>query len=243
MKLSSMGYLLKEGLKNIWNNRTMSIASICVLVSCLVLTGAALLFSQNVNSIMGDVQDRNTVEVYLDMDIPTLEAVRIGPEIQKIDNVESCEFIRGDDQLEQYRDVLGDLVDGLQGDERVLPDSYRITMTDLSLYQQTVDQILQVEGVDTISDRSQTAEKLTSLNRLVSTIGFWVVLALAIVSLFIIVNTIRVTMYSRRLEISIMKSVGATDWFIRIPFIVEGIIIGLISALIATLLLDLLYDA
>lgn len=242
MKLSSFRYLLKEGLRNVWSNRMMSIASVGVLISCLLLTGAAVLFSANVNSVMKTIEGENSINIYLKQEVGTLEAVKIGQEIQMVENVKDVEFIPSEEALQQYKDILGPLFEGLEGDN-FLPNTYRVTMNDLSLYQQTIDNIMKIDGVDDHNDRSDSAQKLSSLNQLVSTAGFWIVLILSIVSLFIISNTIRVTMFSRRLEISIMKSVGATDWFIRIPFVVEGIVIGLVSALLSTLLLKLLYGS
>ena len=243
MKISSVGYLVKEGLKNVWSNRMMSFASIGVLISCLLLTGAAILFSMNVNSVMRSIEDENTVTVYLKQEVTTLEAVKIGQEIQQLPNVKDTQFVSADEGLQQYEEMLGPLFEGLEEEENFLPHSWIITMEDLSQYDQTVDQIRQIDGVDTIRDRRDSAMKLTSLNQLVTQVGFWVILALGIISLFIISNTIRVTMFSRRLEISIMKSVGATNSFIRIPFIVEGVVIGLISAIISTILLRLLYNS
>ena len=241
MKFSSVKYLLKEGLKNVWSNRMMSFASIGVLVSCLLLTGAALLFSMNISSVMGSVEDSNTTTVYIKMDVPTLKAVQMSEKIKAVDNVKDCEFVPREEALKQYEEMLGTLYEGLEG-EGVLPDAYRVNMEDLSKYDETVKEILQIDGVDSVSDQSNTAEKLTQLNNMVTTAGFWIVLILSIVSLFIIANTIRVTMFSRRLEISIMKSVGATDGFIRVPFIVEGVLIGIVSAIISMLVLSLVYD-
>lgn len=243
MKISSMGYLIREGFKNVWSNRMMSFASIGVLISCLLLTGAAMLFSLNVSSVMKSMEDENTITVYLKQEVTTLEAVKIGQEIQKISNIKDAAFISADEGLQQYKEMLGSLFDGLEGEENFLPHSWVITMEDLSQYDQTVAQIKEVNGVESIRDRRDSAMKLTSLNQLVSQVGFWVILALGIVSLFIISNTIRVTMFSRRLEISIMKSVGATNRFIRVPFIVEGVVIGLISAVLSTVLLRLVYNS
>lgn len=221
----------------------MSAASIGVLVSCLLLTGAAMLFSLNVSSVMKSVEDENTITIYLKQEVTTLEAVKIGQEIQKIPNVKDAKFISADEGLQQYKEILGSLFDELEDEENFLPHSWVVTMDDLSQYDQTVSQIKEVEGVESIRDRRDSAMKLTRLNQLVSQVGFWVILALGIVSLFIISNTIRVTMFSRRLEISIMKSVGATNSFIRIPFIVEGVVIGLISAALSTILLRLVYNS
>ncbi len=243
MNLSSVKYLLKEGLRNVWGNRTMSFASVGVLISCLLLTGAAVLLSMNIGSAMEVLEGDNSVRVVLDDGLPTLTGIQIGEEIQKIENIESCEFIPKDDAI---RDYLGDdetLLQGLTGADNPLPDAFRISMKDLSLYDDTIAQITALEGVQQVDDYSDVAEKLTSLDSLVTMVGFWIVLLLSLVSLFIIANTIRVTMFSRRVEISIMKSVGATNWFIRVPFVVEGVVIGVVSGLVAAGLLILAYNS
>ncbi len=246
MKLYNIGYLLKEGLRNLKSNRTMTIASVAVLVSCLILTGAATLFSMNIGQAMELIEGNNSITVYLKEDMPTLESVQVGEELRKVDNVATCEFVPKDEALESMMELLGDdgtVLEGLTGSENFLPDAYDISMTDLTKYDETIANIKKVEGVDHITDYSDIAEKLNSLDSLVNMVGFWVVLLLGIVSLFIIANTIRVTMYSRRMEISIMKSVGATNWFVRWPFVVEGVVIGLIAGALASILLFILYNS
>ena len=235
MNFSSMKYLLKEGVKNVWNNRMMSFASIGVLVSCLLLTGAAVLFSANLSYAMKDIQDENVVTVYLKQEVGELEAVTLGSELKEIPNIKEIVFVSQQEALEQYTEILGPFFEGLEEDN-FLPNAYRVTM-------ETVAKIKEIPQVDTLSDRSDAASKLTNLNNMVGTAGLWILIILSVVSLFIISNTIRVTMYSRRLEISIMKSVGATNWFIRVPFIVEGVVIGLISAGISILVLKLVYES
>lgn len=245
MKLSSLGYLLKEGAKNIWSNRTMSFASVGVLVSCLLLTGAAVLFSMNIDSAMESVEGSNSITVYCTQGLPTLKAVQVGEQIKNLDNISECELVPKDQAVEEMLEMLGDngtVLEGLMGDDNFLPDSYRISMTDLSLYDETVAQITSIEGVEKIIDYSDIANQLTQLDDMVTTVCFWIILLLGVVSLFIISNTIRVALFSRRLEISIMKSVGATNWFVRVPFIVEGVLIGLVSGGLASLILNLAYD-
>lgn len=244
-RLSSLGYLLKEGVKNIWSNRTMSFASVGVLVSCLLLTGAAVLFSMNVDVAMKSLEGNNSTTVYLQEGLPTLTSLKVGQEIKQLDNIEECEFVSKQDAVQNMLDMLGDdgtVLEGLLGDENFLPDAFQISMKDLNLYDETAAQIKAINGVDEIIDYSDIAEQLTDLDNLVTSAGFWIVLILSLVSLFIISNTIRVTMFSRRLEISIMKSVGATNWFVRVPFIVEGVIIGLLSGGVASGLLIFLYN-
>lgn len=243
MGVSGFGYLIKEGIKNVWNNRIMTIASVCVLVSCLVLTGSAVLLSMNVAKVVESVGDSNETTVYLEDDVSDVEAAYIGKDLQKIENIATVEFYSKEEAFKEYENALGEeIFANLQGDDNPLPDAYHISMVNLAEYEQTVSQITAIDGVDSVSNRSEVAKKLTDINHLVTTVSFWVVLALTIISLFIISNTIRMTMYSRRFEISIMKSVGATNAFVRIPFIIEGMLMGLISAVISTVALYFLYN-
>ena len=246
MKLSSLGYLLKEGARNIWSNRTMSFASVGVLISCLLLTGAAVLFSMNIDSAMQSVEGSNSITVYCTQGLPTLKAVQVGEQIKNLDNISECELVPKDQAVEEMLDMLGDngtVLQGLMGEDNFLPDAYRISLTDLSKYEETAAQISAIEGVEKIIDYSNIANQLTQLDDMVTTVCFWIILLLGVVSLFIIANTIRVALFSRRVEISIMKSVGATNWFVRVPFIVEGLLIGLVSGGLASIILNLAYDS
>lgn len=243
MNIGSMGYLLKEGFKNVWNNRIMSIASIGVLISCLVLTGTAALLSMNVAKVVESVGDSNVTTVYLDDEIDELKGTYIAKEINKLENVTKVEFYSKEDAILTYKEVLGEEVfKNMLGKNNPLPNAVNVTMDDLSKYDETVKKILTIDGVDSVNSRREVAQRLTSLNKLVSRLSFFVIIALGIISLFIISNTIRMTMYSRRFEISIMKSVGATNAFVRIPFIIEGIVMGLISSALSTLALMFVYD-
>lgn len=242
MRISGFGYLIKEGFKNVWNNRIMSIASVCVLISCLILTGSAVLFSMNVANLVESVSDSNETTVYLKDGLSKVEAVYVGRDLKKIDNIVDAQYFSKEEAFEDFKGRLGeDLFENMKGDNP-LPDAYKVTMADLSKYNETVDKIKALDGVQKIRSQKELARKLSSINSLVQTLSFWIVLALGVISLFIISNTIRATMYSRRFEISIMKSVGATNAFVRIPFVVEGMVIGLIASLISTAALVFLYD-
>ncbi len=242
--MKGFSYLVKEGFRNVWSNRIMSIASVCVLISCLVLTGAAALFSMNVSKLVDEVGESNETIVYIQQGYSQLEAVYVGKEIEKVDNVQSAEFYSKEKAFEQYRSTLGDSLFARIEDRNPLPDSFIVVMDDLSKYEETVAKIQQIKGVDkdTILNRKDFADKMTRISNLVNIISIAVVAALLIISLFIIANTIRATMYSRRFEISIMKSVGATNAFVRMPFLVEGMVLGLISAAISTGVLALVYQ-
>ena len=242
--MKGFGYLAKEGFKNVWNNRIMSIASVCVLVSCLVLTGAATLFSVNVSKVVDSVGQSNETTVYIDDSYSQLEAVYVGKEIEKVDNVTSAEFYSREEAYETFKAQLGDdLFKMIEVEKGIpLPDAFIVVMDDLSKYDDTIKQIQQIEGVDSVNNRGDFAKKLTEISDIVNVISLGVVIALTVISLFIIANTIRATMYSRRYEISIMKSVGATNMFVRIPFLVEGMVIGLVSAIVSTAGIALLYE-
>ncbi len=242
MRFSSIKYFIKEGFKNVWVNGMMSLASILVMICCLILTGGAVLLSINISNTLKSIEEQNTITVYLKQEVTSSEAENIGNKIKNIPNVLSCNFYPKEEAVKEYKEMLGALFEVLQEDENPLPDAFHVTMEDLSQYENTVSDINRIDGIEAVSDRSDTAERLTDLNRLVANAGIWVIISLGAVSLFIISNTIKVTMYSRRFEISIMKSVGATNWFIRIPFIIEGMTIGLISAVLSTIILKFAYD-
>lgn len=244
MSLHSIGYLFREGIKSLLKNRTMCIASIGVLISCLLMTGIAGVLSLNLSATMESIEGNNTLTVMLRQDVPSLTAVRIGEEIRQIDNVAECTFVPKDSALQDLMSGIDGgttLFEEFTGDENPLPDAYQISLADLSLYDQTISAISAIDGVDSISNYRDVATKLSSLDRLVRYCSIGIVVILAVVSLFIISNTVKVTIFSRRMEINIMKSVGATNWFVRVPFIVEGITIGIISGLVSATVLYFAY--
>lgn len=223
----------------------MSIASIAVLISCLLLTGVAMVLSVNMSSIMKSIEGNNQITVFLSDGLPQITAIQVGEELRNTKNISECVFVSKDEGLADVMDLLGDngtILDGLDGEDNFLPDCYKISLTDLGMYDETMDAVMSIEGVDHIVDYSDIADKLSNLDRLIRYGSVAIILILGTVSLFIISNTIKVTMFSRRMEISIMKSVGATNWFVRVPFIVEGMLIGLISGGISAAILLLAYD-
>lgn len=245
MGIHSIGYLFKEGLKGLWKNRTMSIASVCVLISCLLMTGLAGLLSINLSATMRSIEANNTITVYLSDGLPPLTAVKVGEELRALDNVTDCAFVPKDDGLKTVIQSMGgegDLFYALQGQDNPLPDAYTLSMEDLSIYDQTMNAIKAVEGVDHCSNLRDVAIKLSNLDRLVRYCSLGILVVLGVVSLFIISSTLKVTIFSRRMEINIMKSVGATNGFVRIPFIVEGLLIGMFSGAISATALYFGYD-
>ena len=159
MTPSSLKYLLKEGFKNVWCNRTMSLASVVVLISCLLLTGAAVVFSMNVNEAMASLEASNSLTVYLDENLNNLESIAVGNEIKKLDNIDptQCVYVPKDDAIQKYTNILGEdgeILSGLTGENNPLPNAYRVTLIDLEKYDETVAQISALKGVYKINDVS-----------------------------------------------------------------------------------------
>ena len=245
MRGSSFGYLIKEGAKSVYANRLMSFASIGTLVACMLLIGSSLLFSMNVNQIVGYAEQQNEVDIILSDDLDDAQIEDIGVQLDMIDNIYNKTYVSKDELLEEQKaqsEELASLISGLEGDQNPLFNSYRVNIRDLSLLTGTVMQIEEIEGIDKILAPDSVAEAFTSIKRAVSISGLFIVAILIVVSLVIIANTIKVTVFNRRKEINIMKYVGATDSFIRLPFFVEGFLLGLLSALIAFGLLWIGYD-
>ena len=234
MKGTSLKYLTHEGFRNVWVNRLMSLASVTVLMACLIIMGAGIMIYFNINNVVDKVQSQNVVMVYVADDASEDETTQIGTSLKGISNVESCEFVPKEVAFqEQIQSMGGDaaLFEGF--DEIPLPDAYKVTVKDWSQFENTVSQIKQINKVDSVRENSDLASKLLSLRHAVSIVSVGLVIMLFLVALFIISNTIRITMFSRKLEISIMKAVGATNWFIRWPFMIEGMILGTISGIVS----------
>lgn len=243
MKFNIVKYLTREGFKNVFNNGIMTLASVSVMVCCMILTGSAFLFSANLSQVLKSVENKNSITVFLEKGVSKSKTSQIEEKIKNVPNIMKCEYYSSDQASEKYKEVLGGLYGILQKGGKLFPEAFHVTMQDLSLYKQTVEKLEAIEGVDSISDRSETAKKLSDLSKLVSKVGILTVCSLGVISLFIVMNTIRLTIYDRRLEIAIMKSVGATNSFIRAPFIIEGVLIGTIAALISTIILNVGYNS
>lgn len=306
MKLSSIRYLTGEGIKNAWVNRLMTLASVGVLVACMVIIGLAILISENVSVAIGNLEQQNVVIAYMKdynwalysekdqtassedttasdtssqttsdtsssdgetsstTEAPAEEADKNGirpsdyiihndqeakalcDEIAKIPNVAEVIFVSSEEGLET---VKASMLEGQEQYFTFLDEEYgnpmscaaKIKMTDMALFDTTIEKIEKLDGVDVIQSQDDLADKITAVKNGIGVAGIWIIAILMVISLVIVSNTIRVTMYNRKLEISIMKAVGATDAFVRIPFVVEGMLIGIISALISEGLLYFCY--
>ncbi len=233
MKGASLGYLTREGFRNIWVNRLLSLATIVVLISCLIIVGSGSLIFLNINAVLDLIEGQNVVMVYVNDDADDTMTQTLGVQLEAHTNVLEVEFVPREEAFQRQIEAYGDKADLLEGlSPEILPDAYKVTVKDLEMFDATVAEIKNYENVLQIRENSDLAGKLASIRNAVTYISIGIVAILFFVSLFIVSNTIRITIYNRRLEISIMKAVGATNAFIRWPFMVEGILLGLFSAIL-----------
>ena len=242
---ASLKYLTKEGFRNVWTNRMMSIASIAILMSCLVLIGSASMIFLNIDSLLSKIEQENVVMVYVKKDTTDEELKEMENQINALGNIQKVEFVAKEDawaeQLETMEDAQAEFFTKVSSDIP-LPDAYKVTVADLTQFDGTVDDLNQLDHVEIVRQNKDLAQKLVAIRHGISVIAIVIVAILFAISLFIISNTIRLTVYSRRLEISIMKSVGATNSFVRFPFVIEGMILGIVSGTFALGLVWGLYE-
>lgn len=229
----SFGYLTKEGFRNIWTNRLMSIASIAVLLSCLIMIGSAFMVLVNIQQVIDNIEDMNVIVAYVRSDVDEARTESLGNELKDLKNVSTVEFVDKETAFKEQIEAMGTNADYFADAENILPDTFKITVNNMEQFDKTADEISKLPEIESIRDNKDVAVALASIRSTVTYISIGIIVLLMLVSLFIISNTVRITMFSRRLEISIMKSVGATNGFIRWPFIIEGIILGIISAILS----------
>ena len=272
MKVRSLKYLAGEGIKSMWANRLMTIASIGVLVACMVLMGLAVLITMNVDKALNALEQQNVIMAFFNDETSVRygdaadaydktentssgettntttdkipedaylihneeEAKALCEKIEtEVNNVIDVEYFSSEDALKIAKDRYLEGQDAaayLDGEGNPLSCGAKITLEDMSLYNETLEALGKIKGIDSLQSHAQLAETITAIKDGIAIAGFWIIIILLVISLVIVSNTIRVTMYSRKLEISIMKAVGATKAFIRLPFIIEGMAIGLTSA-------------
>ncbi len=232
-KNKSIGYLLREGIRSIFRHGFMSFAAICVTVACLIIMGSFSLILYNLNVMVRDLEQENEILVYVDENLTEAEAKSVGSQINLIENVNQARFVSREQALKNFVETQGDenLFSGL--DATTFRHRFVVSLMDNSQMAYTVSQIRPLEGVADISAPYELEEGFRTIQRVLEVISVAIIAILLVVTLFIISNTIKLTMLDRKDEIAIMKMVGATDGFIRLPFFVEGFVIGLLGAGIA----------
>ena len=243
MRLNNLGYLLKEGFRGIFLHGFMSFAAVCVTIACLVIVGSFSILAYNLDVMVEELNRTSEILVYVDADLPDAEARSIGTQINQLDNVLQSTFVSREEALEDFiADHDGDSAfSGVQASD--LRHRYVVTLEDNLRMKQTDEQLKQLPGVAKTNAAYELAEGFTTIQSVLHIVSYAVIAVLLVVSLLIISNTVKLAMYDRKDEIAIMKMVGATNGFIRLPFIVEGFTLGMIGAVLAFGLEWVGYDA
>ena len=243
MRLNNLGYLLKEGFKGIFTHGFMSFAAVCVTIACLVIVGSFSILAYNLDVMVEELNQTSEILVYVDADLPDAEARSIGTQINLLDNVLQSTFVSREEALEDFiADHDGDSAfSGVQASD--LRHRYIVSLEDNLRMKETDEQLKQLPGVAKTNAAYELAEGFTTIQSVLHIVSYAVIAVLLVVSLLIISNTVKLAMYDRKDEIAIMKMVGATNGFIRLPFIVEGFTLGMMGAILAFGLEWVGYDA
>ena len=243
MKYNVLTYLIGEGISNIFKNKKQAATSFGTMCVIMIFFGICFILVGNFNNFIKQVEAEQGIQAYITNDATDEEVKTLGEEINALDGVNTIEFVSKEEALQHMKDRLGDksyLLDGYD-QNNVFPSSYVVTLTDLSKSSEVQSKISEMKNVKKITSSDETIDMLVRIAKGVKIGSYVIIIALVGISVFIISNTIKLTVYARRKEISIMKYVGATNSFIRWPFVAEGIIIGLISGAISLALIAGLY--
>ena len=242
MKWNNFVYLLKEGIRGIFKHGFMSFAAVCVTVACLLVVGVFSSLIVNLNIMVEDLNKTNEVVAYVDEALSDAEAKSISTKFVSIDNIYSATFVTRDEALKNFVADHPDDEAFAGVDATYLRHRYEVILKDNALLDDTVSRLESIDGIAKVSAARELAEGFATLQNVLHIVSLAVIIILLVVSLLIISNTVKLAMYDRKEEIAIMKMVGATNSFIRTPFVVEGFTLGMLGAALAFGLLWLLYD-
>ena len=244
MRTSNVTYLVKKVISSIWKNFLMSFASFCILMVSLLLVSCAVLLMMNVNKIMSNIEDTNEITIYLKEDISDKQVEHIKSVLEKNQDITDVKYYSKEQALDDFRDNMAEyseLLDYL--DKNPMPETFLVRVKDLSKIRHVVNTVNDIEGVEQTKAPYDFASVLVQIRNTFTLIGGAVLIALVVVSIVIVSNSIRTSVFARRNEISIMRYVGATSGFIKAPFFVEGMFIGILAGAAAWGLTWLIYDS
>ena len=236
MKYSVLGYFIGEGFSNVFKNKKSTGASLMIMCATMIIFGIFLILGENINHFVDEVESEQGIQVFVKNDATQEQIDELGEKIRAIDGVSTVDFVSKDEALEQMKERFGDrqdLLDGYEGENNIFTASYVVTLTDLTKSKEVQEQINTYDAVKKITSKDEVVTTLINLANGIKIVTGVILALLIIISIFIIANTIKLTVHARRKEISIMKYVGATNGFIRWPFIVEGMIIGILASVIS----------
>ena len=239
--MSKIKYFFDQARKNIIRNGLMSVASLFTIVSCLVILGLFMVISMNLGVITDQIKDQCEIQVFLDMGTNDERVSLIQNQIAGMDNIKSVELYTKEQMLEEVKVTMFDgkeeLIANFTGDDNPFSDSFKIVLNDINFSGETAEEIAKIENVESVTNKQNVVNSVVTLSRNIRNFTIVLMALLLLVAIVIISNTVRLTVFNRRKEIGIMKYIGATDRFIRIPFIFEGVVIGFAGAVISFLLM------
>lgn len=229
MRLSSFGYLIREGFRSVTKHGFMSFASITIIMACLIIMGTMSLLSVNIDVLIKDLEDQNEIVCFVSDDIADEEeAMSIKSEIEKLDNIATVEFVSRTDAMDSFMSKYDEsLMEGI--DENVFRHRFVVHLSDIALMSESKQLLENVPGIAKVNAHLEYAKTFVTIRNIVSVVSLVLIIILVFVSIFIMSNTIKLATFSRREEIAIMKMVGANNSFIKLPFIVEGLVLGIIG--------------
>lgn len=239
--MNSFRYYISQAFKSFFRNGLTSMTSVFIVMCCLFIFGLFSVLTLNINHITNQIEQRCEIQVFMDKSTTDEQLEDAQKQILKISNIRNAELFSKEDTLEYMREIFADnaaALDGYEGENNPYRDSFKITLKDLSLAEQTVSDISKIENVADISNNREVLSAILTTSNALRSASLAIMLILCFISIFIIANTIKIAVFSRRKEIAVMKFVGATNWFIRWPFVFEGIITGIVGALFAFALIS-----
>lgn len=235
MKTRTMSYMIKQGFKGLWRNRIMGTVSVASIACVLMILGIVFMIVLNINSLAETAKGQfDSIQIYLKKDLTESQIENVGTVIKEIDGIDYVEFLSKEEALQSMKKKWGEngyLLEGLE--KNPLPNSYIIKLKDISYADYVVSRIQGLQGLDEVKYYKDIVEKLLKITNFIRVAGIIIIGILILISMFVVGNTIKLTVIARSKEINIMKYVGATNWFIRWPFLIEGVLLGLIGSLIA----------
>ena len=235
LKYNIFSYLIGEGFRNTFKNKKSTAASLMIMCATMIIFGIFFIIGENINYFVAEIESAQGIQVYINNDATEEEVKEIGEQIKKLSGVNTVTYVSKEEALNQMKEKFKERSDLLEPYEKnnIFPESYVVTLTDLTLSSQVQGEINQMDNIKKITSRDETVSTLIDLANGVKIVTGVILALLIIISIFIIANTIKLTVHARRKEISIMKYVGATNGFIRWPFVVEGVLIGIMAGVLS----------
>lgn len=241
MKISTVNYFIGDAFKSFKRNKTISIATIITVLVTFIVLGVFSLVAENLNLAIGGLEDKIELVVYLDDNITPIDKKEIQVKINSQQGVKEIQYESREDAFKKLQENNAGILKGYTLEKNPLPASYIVKLENMSYAPAIREAVKDLDGVESVSDEQESIDTIQNLIKFTKIIGTVLFIILIGVSIFLIMNTTKLTVYVRRKEVGIMKFVGATDWFIRWPFIIEGILIGLIGTFLSIIALYFLY--